>query len=85
MKRDWSVFRITILLYAIVVLLPLNYYFANQSFESMQGDSVTMNRLVYINGTVQRVIGLEDLSERERLINEIELSFKVTPIFGGAG
>ena len=77
MKRDWSVFRITILLYAIVVLLPLNYYFANQSFESMQGDSVTMNRLVYINGTIQRVIGLEDVSERQRLISEIELSFKV--------
>jgi len=77
MKRDWSIFRITILLYAIVILLPLNYYFANKSFESMQGDSVTMNRLVYINGTIQRVIGIDDISERERLINEVELSFKV--------
>ncbi|MGB5965927.1 MAG: GGDEF domain-containing protein [Sulfurimonadaceae bacterium] len=76
MKRDWSVFRITILLYAIVILLPLNYYFANLSFESMKSDGVTMNRLVYINGTIQRVIGLEDASERQRLINEIEMSFK---------
>ena len=76
MKRDWSVFRITILLYAIVVLLPFNYYFANHSFESMQNDGVTMNRLVYINGTIQRVIGLEDASQRQRLIDEIESSFK---------
>lgn len=76
MKRDWSILRITILLYAIVILLPLNYYFANRSFKSMQNDGVTMNRLVYINGAIQRVIGLEDTSERQRLISEIELSFK---------
>ena len=76
MKRDWSVFRITILLYAIVVLLPFNYYFANHSFESMQNDGVTMNRLVYINGTIQRVIGMEDASQRQRLIDEVESSFK---------
>ena len=76
MKRDWSVFRITILLYAIVVLLPFNYYFADRSFESMQSDASTMNRLVYINGTVQRVIGLDDGAERERLISEVETAFK---------
>lgn len=76
MKRDWSVFRITILLYAIVVLLPLNYYFANRSFESMQNDGVTMNRLVYINGTIQRVVGIDDTAERQKLIDEIEVSLK---------
>ncbi len=76
MKRDWSVFRITILLYAIVVLLPLNYYFANRSFESMQGDGVTMKRLVYINGTIQRAIGLENVVQRQALIDEVERSFK---------
>lgn len=76
MKRDWSVFRITILLYAIVVLLPLNYYFANRSFESMQSDGETMNRLVYINGTIQRAAGLDDNIERQKLIDEVELSFK---------
>jgi len=76
MKRDWSVFRITVLLYAIVVLLPLNYYFANRSFESMQSDGVTMNRLVYINGTIQRLIAMDDMPQRQSLIEEVELSFK---------
>lgn len=76
MKRDWSVFRITILLYAIVVLLPFNYYFAYQSFESMQNDAVTMNRLVYINGAIQRVIGTKDSLAQETFIDEIETSFK---------
>ncbi|WP_373033652.1 GGDEF domain-containing protein [Sulfurovum sp.] len=76
MKRDWSVFRITILLYAIVILLPLNYYFAYHSFESMQNDGVTMNRLVYSNGAIQRVIGVKDPLIQEQFIDEIETSFK---------
>lgn len=76
MKRDWSVFRITILLYAIVILLPFNYYFAYHSFQSMQSDGVTMNRLVYINGAIQRVIGVTDLLIQKKMIEEIETSFK---------
>lgn len=76
MKKDWSVFRITILLYLIVIMLPLNYYFANRSFESMQSDGVTMKRLVYINGAIQRVIGLDDPLAKERLLGEVERSFK---------
>ena len=74
MKKDWSIFRITILLYAIVLLLPLSYYFAKQSFDNMQGDSITMNRLVFINGTIQRVIRMEDTKDRNDLVNEVEVS-----------
>ena len=76
MKRDWSVFRITILLYAIVGLLPLNYYFADRSFESMQNDSTTMGHLAYINGTIQRAIFMDEVSARQELIDEVEVSFK---------
>jgi len=60
MKRDWSIFRITVLLYAIVVLLPLNYYFAKDSFSSMQNDAETMQKLVYINGAIQRLTTVKD-------------------------
>ena len=77
MKKDWSIFRITILLYAIVLLLPLSYYFAKQSFDNMQGDSITMNRLVFINGTIQRVIRMEDTKDRNDLVNEVEVSFNI--------
>jgi len=76
MRKDWSIFRITILLYAIVVLLPLNYYFANRSFESMQNDGVVMNQLVNINGTIQRIIRIEESSKRDELIVQVESSFK---------
>jgi len=76
MKRDWSVFRITMLLYAIVVLLPINYYFARNSFNSMQNDGITMNRLVYINGTIQRIILLGDGDMKEELISNVDTAFK---------
>ena len=77
MKRDWSVFKITILLYAIVVLLPINYYFAVSSFSSMQNDGVTMNRLVYINGTIQRILLLDAGDTRNVLVEDVETAFKV--------
>ncbi len=76
MKKDWPVFRITVLLYMIVVLLPLNYYFANRSFQSMQNDGSTMQQLVYINGGIQRILALPDSAERNTLIKEIESSFE---------
>ncbi len=77
MKKDWPVFRITVLFYVIVVMLPLNYYFANRSFVSMQSDGVTMNRLVHINGAIQRIVGLQDSPERTLLVKEVDTSFQV--------
>lgn len=76
MKKDWSVFRITVILYVIVLLLPLNYYFANRSFQSMQNDGLTMKQLVYINGGIQRILTLPDSTERTALIKEIEVSLE---------
>ena len=76
MKKDWSVFRITILLYVIVFILPFNYYVTKRSFESMQSDGATMNRLVYINGAIQRIVGLQDSPERTLLVKGIDASFQ---------
>ena len=77
MKKDWSVFRITMLLYAIVVLLPVNYYFAMSSFNSIQNDGITMNRLVFINGTIQRILLLDEGEAQKTLIDNVETAFKV--------
>ncbi len=77
MKKDWSVFKITVLLYLIVALMPLNYYFAKRSFDSMQSDGSTMQELVYINGAIQRITALEDSEERNRLIEKVGASFEI--------
>jgi diguanylate cyclase (GGDEF)-like protein len=34
-----------------------------------------MNRLVYINGAIQRIIGVENRTEREALIDKVDVSF----------
>jgi len=76
MKKDWSTFRITVLLYIIVAMIPVSYYFVNRSFASMQSDAVTMDRLVFINGAVQRVVTLSDTAARETLIKETDTALE---------
>lgn len=72
MKKDWSLFRITVLLYIIVAMIPLNYYFAHRSFESIQVDSMTMQRLVLLNGAIQQAPGLTNESDIKNAVQEID-------------
>ena len=76
MKKDWSVIRITVLLYLMVVLLPLNYYFAEQSFQSTKNDASTMKHIVFISGAVQHLSNLNERSKQESLIKDIDDSFE---------
>lgn len=76
MKKDWSAFRITMLLYLIVVLMPLNYYFAKESFKSMRNDAATMDNLVFISGAVQALSAEDDLNKRNTLMKEIYSSLE---------
>jgi len=52
MKRDWAGFRITILLYIIVIMLPINYYFANQASIGMKSDTLITKELIRLNAAV---------------------------------
>jgi len=74
MKKDWSVIRITILLYFIVILLPLNYYYTKQSFKSMQNDASTMNNLVEISGALQTLTAI-NIKEIDDSLETIEKKF----------
>ncbi len=76
MKKDWSAVRITLLLYFIVALMPLNYYFIKGSFKSMRNDAATMNHLVFVSGAVQTLTNEDDLSMKKRVIREISLSLE---------
>lgn len=39
MQKEWSSFRITLLLYIIVLILPFSFYFVYTSFKTMQHDT----------------------------------------------
>lgn len=76
MKKDWSAIKITLLLYFIVVLIPLNYYFVKESFKSMRNDAATMNTLVLLSGTIQTLPIEDDLNKKKTLMKEIYSSLE---------
>lgn len=74
MKKDWSAIKITLFLYLIVLLIPLNYYFAKESFNSMKNDAATMNSLVLLSGNIQALSVEDDLHKKEILTKSINSS-----------
>lgn len=74
MKKDWYAIRITLLLYLIVLLIPINYYFAKESFSSIKNDATTMNSLVLLSGTIQALSVEDDLHKKEILTKSIHSS-----------
>lgn len=77
MKKDWSAIRITVLLYFIVLLVPLNYYFTKASFVGTQNDATTMEHLVFISGAMPTLLITEDLNETNTLIGKIDSSLEI--------
>ena len=39
MQKEWSSFRITLVLYLVVLILPFSFYFVYTSFQTMQNDT----------------------------------------------
>lgn len=76
MKKDWSAIKITLLLYIIILFIPINYYFAKESFKSMRNDAATMNSLVFISGAVQTLPTEDDLNKKNALMKEIYSSLE---------
>lgn len=74
-NTDWSVIRITILLYLIVLLLPFNYYLTKISFENTQNDASSMKKIVSISSSVHRFLNTSD-QEQHSLINKIDADFE---------
>lgn len=74
MRKDWFAIRITLLLYLIVLLIPINYYFAKESFNSIRNDAATMNNLVLLSGAVQSLSHEDNLHKKELLMNSIDSS-----------
>lgn len=67
MKKDWSTIKITLFLYLIVLLIPVNYYFAKESFNSIRNDPATMNTLVLLSSTIQALHIEDNLHKKEML------------------
>lgn len=55
MQKEWSSFRITLILYLVVLLLPLGFYFVYTSFQTMQKDTKVVHQSSWTAGAMARL------------------------------
>ncbi len=70
MQKEWSSFRITLILYLVVLILPFSFYFVYTSFQTMQNNTRivrqsswtagAMAHLVLIPNDQQTVAGIDE-------------------------
>jgi len=53
MPKEWSSFRITLLLYFVVLILPLSFYFVYTSFKTIQNDTKIVHQTGWTGGAIE--------------------------------
>jgi len=53
MPKEWSSFRITLLLYILVLILPLSFYFVYSSFKTIQNDTKIVHHTGWVGGAIE--------------------------------
>ncbi len=53
MQKEWSSFRITLVLYFLVLLLPFSFYFVYTSFQMLQKDTNIVRQSSWAAGAIQ--------------------------------
>ena len=48
MQKEWSAFRLTLLLYSIVLIIPLTFYFLHTSFNTAQDDTKVIRQIGWL-------------------------------------
>ncbi len=55
MSKEWSSFRITLVLYFVVLLLPLSFYFVYASFKTIQNDTKIVRQVSWTAGAMEHL------------------------------
>ena len=55
MQKEWSSFRITLLLYLVVLILPFSFYFVYSSFKTMQNDTRIVRQSSWLSGSMNNL------------------------------
>ena len=50
-QKEWSSFRLTLLLYAIIFIIPLTFYFVYISFNTLDSDTKVIRQAGWLEGT----------------------------------
>jgi len=68
MPKEWSSFRITLILYVVILLLPFSFYFVYTSFQTMQNDTNIVRQSSWTAGAIQYLSS----SQSEEQIEQID-------------
>jgi diguanylate cyclase (GGDEF)-like protein len=52
MQKEWSSFRITLILYLVILILPFSFYFVYTSFQTMQNDTRIVHQSSWTAGAM---------------------------------
>ncbi|MCO4845972.1 MAG: diguanylate cyclase [Sulfurovum sp.] len=55
MQKEWSSFRITLILYLVVLILPFSFYFVYTSFQTMQTDTRVVRQSSWTAGAMEHL------------------------------
>ncbi len=55
MQKEWSSFRITLILYLVVLALPFSFYFVYSSFKTMQHDTQIVRQSSWVTGAIEHL------------------------------
>ena len=61
MQKEWSSFRITLLLYIVVLILPFSFYFVSTSFKTMQEDTKIVRQSSWLAGAIGHNVNKKDM------------------------
>lgn len=71
MQKEWSSYRITLLLYFVVLLLPFSFYFIYTSFQTMQKDTTIVRQSSWIPGAMEHL----QTNDQPQQVEAIDRSF----------
>lgn len=80
--RDWSSLRISVLLYLLVILFPINLYYANKLIDDSQNDAATVKNIGLIGGGIQQLtlyapekIDKQMIATVDNLLGQVDTQF----------
>ena len=72
LHTEWSSFRITLLLYAIVFIIPFTFYFMYTSFNTMDRDTKIIREIGWLDGTIQSFVLNTSDHNHQQIVKEID-------------
>jgi len=71
MQKQWSSFRITFLLYSIVLMLPFSFYFVYTSFETIKNDIKIVRQSSWLPGAMEYSLNHHEKDATKRPIDKV--------------